>query len=144
MTQTNTTVLRRPVPVTIALVFIYLSGLGSAAVGILILLSRYRVDADAVLPVSLLGAAVILFGLLTLAVASGVSRGSRLSRLLVTIYLGIELVLHVITIVTTDDWDWIGLVVIAVELFVLVALWAPPGSRWFRAIAQAEAAAVVV
>lgn len=144
MTETNTTVLRRPVPVTIALVFIYLSGLGSAVVGILILLSRYRVDADAVLPVSLLGAAVILFGLLTLAVASGVSRGSRLSRLLVTIYLGIELVLHVITIVTTDDWDWIGLVVIAVELFVLVALWAPPGSRWFRAIAQAEAAAVVV
>ncbi len=45
------------------------------AIGILVLLSRYRVDAAEVLPVSLLGAGVILFGLLTIAVASGVARG---------------------------------------------------------------------
>ena len=144
MTDTAPTPPRRPVLVTIAIVFIYASGIGSAVVGTLILLSRYRVEAAQVLPVSLLGAGVILFGLLTLAVASGVSRSSRLSRLLVTIYIGIEFTLHIVTIVSTDDWDWSGLLIIAVQMFVLVALWAPPGSRWFRAVAQAEAAAVVV
>lgn len=135
---------RRPVLVTIAVVFIYISGITSAGVGILILLSRYRVEAEAVVPVSLLGAGVILFGLLTLAVASGTSRGSRLSRVLVTVYLGIELVLHVTTVVSTNDWDLLGIVIIVVQLFVLVALWAPPGSRWFRDVARAQAAAAVV
>ena len=57
------------------MVLVYLSGLASVAIGILILLSRYQVERAEVLPVSLLGAGVILFGLLTIAVASGVARG---------------------------------------------------------------------
>ena len=132
MTDQTAATARRPVVVTTAVVFIYASGLVGTAVGVLILLSRYRVAEDAVLATSLLGAAVILFGLLTLAVASGVARGSRLSRLLVTIYIGVAASLHLVAIMTTDGWDGTSMVVIAVQVFVLIALWAPPGSRYLR------------
>lgn len=128
--MTDTPVPRRPVVVSIVVVLIVLSGLTNAFLGLTVLLSRYQVpDAD-VLVVSLIGIGVILFGLLTLAVAAAIGRGSRLARLLLTIYLGIQLVLHAVTALTTD-WDWAVLVQSVVELLVLVAVWAPPGSRRF-------------
>ncbi|MHC9045030.1 hypothetical protein ACYX8G_10635 [Microbacterium saperdae] len=121
---------RRPLVVSIVVVLVVLSGLSNALLGIVVLLSRYRVADAEVLPVSLIGAAVILFGLLTLAVAAAVGRGSRLARLLVTIYLGVQLVLHAVTAATTD-WDGAVLAQAVVEVLLLVALWAPPGSRHF-------------
>lgn len=122
---------RRPATVTLAVVLVTVSGLLSAALGILVLLSRYDVDQDDVLTVSLVGAGIILFGLLTLALAAGIGRGSRLSRLLVTIYIALELVLHVVTIAVTDLWDWTSLVDILIDAALLIVLWTPPGSRHF-------------
>jgi lysylphosphatidylglycerol synthetase-like protein (DUF2156 family) len=121
---------RRPVVVTIVVILVVLSGVSNALLGIVVLLSRYRVPDAEVLPVSLIGAAVILFGLLTIAVAAAVGRGSRLARLLLTIYLAIQLVLHAVTAATTD-WDWAVFAQAVVEVLLLVALWAPPGSRHF-------------
>ncbi|UIN31413.1 hypothetical protein [Microbacterium binotii] len=123
---------RRPVAVTLAVVLVSLTGAYNVVLGILVLLSRYDVAAADVLAVSLIGAGIILFGLLTLAVASGIARGSRLSRLLVTVYIGIQLTLHVITIVTSDTWDGLLFVQIALQIALLVVLWTPPGSRYFR------------
>ncbi|MEV4666975.1 hypothetical protein [Microbacterium sp. LWO12-1.2] len=121
---------KRPAVITVVMILVVLSGLSNALLGIIVLLSRYQVaDAD-VLPVSLVGAGVILFGLLTLAVAAAIGRGSRLARLLLTIYLAIQLILHAVTAATTD-WDWAVLVQAVVEVLVLAALWAPPGSRHF-------------
>lgn len=124
------------------MVLVYLSGLTSVAIGILILLSRYRVEKAEVLPVSLLGAGVILFGLLTIAVASGVARGRRAARLLLTAYLAVQFILHMITIVSTDTWDWAATVELLLYVFIGIALWTPPGSRYFRAAPadQTEAA----
>lgn len=122
---------RRPTVVTIAVVLIYISGLSNAAVGLLVLLSRYQVPAEDVLTVSLVGAAVILVGLLTLAVASAIARGSRLARILLTVYLVLQIALHVVTIVTTE-WDWAAIVLTVAEAFILFAMWAPPGARHFR------------
>ena len=138
----TTPVVRQPILVRIAVVLIYLSGLTSVANGILILLSRYQVERAEVLPVSLLGAAVILFGLLTIAVASGVARGRRFARLLVSIYLVVQFVLHIVTIVSADTWDWTSLAEMAAYVFIAVALWTPPGSRYFRTPSadQADAA----
>ncbi len=116
----------------VAVVLLYLSGLSNVAIGILVLLSRYDVSAGDVLPVSLLGAGIILFGLLTVAIGSALARGSRLSRVLVTISLGIQFVLQTITIVMTDDWAWSAAVEILLQVYVLIALWTPPGSRRFR------------
>jgi holin-like protein len=129
----------QPPLVRIAVVLIYLSGFVSIAIGILVLLSRYRVESSQVLPVSLLGAGVILFGLLTIAVASGIARGRRGARLLLTIYLAAQLVLHVVTIVTADTWDWASIVQILLYVFVGIAVWTPPGSRYFAARPDAAA-----
>jgi hypothetical protein len=117
--------------VRVAVILIYLSGFASVAIGILVLLSRYRVESAQVLTVSLLGAGVILFGLLTIAVASGIARGRPGARLLLTIYLAVQLVLHVVTIVTADTWDWTSVVEILVYAFIGIAVWTPPGSRYF-------------
>ncbi|MEV7692575.1 hypothetical protein AB0N73_04520 [Microbacterium sp. NPDC089189] len=128
---------RRPVVVTIAVVLVSLSGGLNTVLGILILLSRYDVADDLVLSTSLIGAAVALFGLLTLAVASGVARGSRLSRLLLTVYLALQLVLHTLTIITSDGWDVTAIVQMVLAVALLVVVWAPPGSRYFVSRAPA-------
>jgi hypothetical protein len=122
---------RRPVIVTIAVVLVYLSAFANVALGVLVLLSRYEVAEADVLRVSLLGAAIILFGLLLIGMASGLARGSRLSRTFATIYLGVLVALSVMTILTTDGWDWGSMIDLAIEAVILVALWAPPGSRHF-------------
>lgn len=125
-TESSTT--RRPVLITVAMVLANLTGIVDTGFGILILLSRYRVEDSEVLAVSLLGAGIILFGLLVLAVAGGLGHGSRLSRLLVTIYLIVQLLLHALTVVGTT-WDWSAWVGIAADLFILAALWIPQRSR---------------
>lgn len=136
--------LRRPALVTIAIVLVYISGVGNTAEGVLVLLSRYDVQGDAaVLTVSLLGAAITLLGLLTIAVASGLSRGSRFARVLITVYLGVQTVLHVLTILDADAWDiWASVQTVA-ELFVIVVLWTPPGSRFFRSAPQGGSSASI-
>ncbi|GAA2009373.1 hypothetical protein GCM10009739_21460 [Microbacterium ulmi] len=119
--------------VTIVVALVYLVGFFDAGIGILVLLSRYRVPDDQVLTVSLLGAGIILFGLLAVAVAGGVAHGSRLSRMLVTIYL----TLHVMTIASEPDWTWWSLATLALEIAVVVVLWTPPATHYFRAAALA-------
>lgn len=125
--------------VRIAVVLVYLSGFAGVAIGILVLLSRYRVEPAQVLPVSLLGAGVILFGLLTIAVASGIARGRPAARLLLTVYVAVQVALHAVTIVAADTWDWTSMVQILVGLFVVVAVWTPPGSRYFAVGPDADA-----
>ena len=117
--------------VTIAVVLVYVSAIASVAVGTLVLLSRYEVERSSVLPVSLLGAAIILFGLLLIAMASGLARGSALSRTLATVYLGVLSLLHVLTIATTDDWDWSAIVQLALAALMILVLWTPPGAHYF-------------
>ncbi len=122
---------RRSFVVIFAVALVAIGGVIDTAMGVLVLLSRYQVPADDVLLVSLLGAGTILFGLLSLAVASGIARGSRLSRLLVTAYVIVEVPLHVITIVTTDPWDWTSNIELVLYLALLLVLWIPPGSHHF-------------
>lgn len=123
------------------MVLVYLSGLSSVAIGILVLLSRYRVEAAEVLPVSLLGAGIILFGLLTIAVASGVARARPAARLLLTLYLAAQLVLHIVTIFSTESWDWASGIALALYAFIGISLWTPPGSRYFQTTPADQAAA---
>lgn len=132
MSRTDEAPALQPPLVRVAVVLVYLSGFVSVAIGILVLLSRYQVDRAEVLPTSLLGAGVILFGLLTVAVASGIARGRPGARLLLTIYLIVQVVLHLITIVTADTWDWASIVQVLLYAFIGVAVWTPPGSRYFR------------
>ncbi|WP_238702578.1 hypothetical protein [Microbacterium caowuchunii] len=122
---------RRPLVVTMAAVLVALSGGLNTVLGLLLLLSRYDVPADEVLTVSLVGVGILLFGLLTLAIASGIARASGLSRLLLTLYLAVQLALHTVTIFVSDVWDWTSIVQILLGVGVLVVVWSPPGSRYF-------------
>lgn len=116
---------------TVAIVLIYLNALGNVGYGILVLLSRYRVPREDVLFTSLLGAALILVGLLAIAIASGLARGSRFARVLTTVYAGVLVGLNIVTLVSTDPWDVNALVHIVGAAAIVVVLWTPPGARYF-------------
>lgn len=142
MTDAPHPAVARPAVVTIAIVLVYLAALSSVGIGILVLLSRYQVPQEDVLFVSLLGAGMILLGLLMIALASGLSRGSRFARALLTVYLVIAITLHVTTIVSTDAWDWWAATQAVLDLLILAAIWLPPGARFYTRPAVAASAPV--
>lgn len=137
--MTSTVGVRRPLPVTIAVVLVYIGGLLNTALGVLVLLSRYEVDAGDVLPVSLVGAATILLGLLTVAGGSSLARGSRLARNLLTGYLSLLVVLQALSLALTE-LDPTIVVALLAAVAVLAAVWVPPTARrYFRRAAPAAA-----
>lgn len=119
---------------TAAVVIVYVAAFLNVGLGILVMLSRYQVESADVLWVSLLGAAIILLGLLTLGLASGLARGSRLARIGITLSFGVLIVLHVLSIITTDGWDWSSMIQLALQVAALLLVWTPPGSRHFARI----------
>lgn len=119
---------------TAAVVIVYVAAFLNVGLGILVMLSRYQVESAEVLWVSLLGAAIILLGLLTLGLASGLARGSRLARIGITLYFGVLIVLHVLSIITTDGSDWSSMIQLALQVAALLLVWTPPGSRHFARI----------
>ena len=127
----------RPGFVTFAVVLVYLGGIAQIALGILAIFLRYTPEAaegDTALAVTLLGVAMILFGLFVIALASGVARGSRVSRWAATIVLLAAVLLAVVDLVVAADGDWSGLAVqLAVSALVIVALWTGAGRRYFAA-----------
>jgi holin-like protein len=141
MSDATAPTVRRPVLVTLVVAVIYVVGFFDAAIGVLVLLGRYDMKTEAdVIEVSLLGAGIVLFGLLLVAVAAGVGHGSNLSRILVTVYSGVQSALHITTIVTTD-WDWAAIIGLVLQAGIIVVLWTPPGSHYFRDARRADAAA---
>lgn len=126
---------QRPVTVTVAMVLVFLGALGSVLLGLLVLLARY--DTTEVLAVSLFGSAIVLFGLLLMAAAVALTRGSGLSRLFVTILTAILIVLQALSLVIGHDWSWTAAVQLLLFGYVLVTLWTPPGSRFFRPVREA-------
>lgn len=117
----------------IVVVLIYASGLIATVLGILILLSRYgEEDPSDVVRVSLVGAGIALFGLLLIAAGGGVRRGSRLSRVLVTLYLSALIILNVLDIASNDVWGWESITTIAMASVIVLSLWTPPVARTFR------------
>jgi hypothetical protein len=140
--MTPPTQVRRPVAVTVAIVLVYIGGLLNTALGVLVLLSRYEVSADLVLPVSLVGAATILLGLLTVAGGSALSRGSRLARILLTAYLSVLVVLQAVAMALTE-LDPILTVALIAALAVIAALWIPRDARRYFTRAAVEATTIV-
>ncbi|MBN9196169.1 MAG: cation-translocating P-type ATPase, partial [Microbacterium sp.] len=120
---------------TVVAVLAYAIGFLSAGLGVLVLLSRYEEpDAAEAVTLSLSGAGIALFGLLVVAVAAGIRRGSGLSRLLVTVYLAIAVVLSTVIAITSDRWDGGASAVGLVAVVTIVLLWTPPVSRRFGRI----------
>ena len=74
---------QRPGAVTFSVVLMYIGGIAQILLGILTIFLRYTPEAQSggiALPITLLGAGMILFGLLVIGLASGVARGSNAAR----------------------------------------------------------------
>ena len=120
---------------TVIAVLSYGGGLLATALGILVLLGRYDGDTDEqVRIISLVGASIVLLGLLVLSAAAGLRRGSGFSRLLVTIWFVLLLVLNGLVLIASDRWDWGTAIAAGVSAVVVVLLWTPPASRTFGRI----------
>ena len=133
--MTQTPPRHRPGLVTLAVVLMYIGGIAQIALGILTIFLRYAPEASAdgvSLAVTLFGVAMILFGLFVIALASGVARGSRMSRLGATVVMLLGLVLAVVDLIVAADGDWSAVAVqLVVSALVIVPLWTGPGRRYF-------------
>lgn len=110
---------------TIIAVAAYATGFVIAGFGVLVLLSRYEADAD-IVALSVLGALIALFGLLVVAVAAGLRRGSGLSRLLLTLFLAAVALLSIVVVVTAERWSWSAAIAAVVSVTFGVLLWVRP------------------
>jgi len=126
---------RRPASVTVAVVIMYLGGVAQIALGIVTIFLRYTPEAESegiVLAVSLFGVAMILFGLFVIALASGVARGSRASRIGATVVLTLALVVAIVDLLVAADGDWSGVAIQSVaSAGVILPLWITTGRRYF-------------
>lgn len=125
---------RRPVELTVVVVLAYVQGVLDVGLGILLLLTRYldevRAEGDAFF-MSVLGAAVILFGLLVIAVASGIARGDRIARIVLTVGVTLSLALDAASIIVAPtSWGSVASGVIGIA--ILLIIWTGRGARHFR------------
>ena len=119
--------------VTVISLILTVFGLAAAGLGLLVLLDRYDTTSpEEVLVTSLVGAGIALFGLLVVAVAGGLRRGSRFSRWLVTGYLGILAALNLAVTVIDRDWTWSSTGSIVLAVAFIVVLWVRPAAGVFR------------
>lgn len=117
-------------------------GLLTTGFGILVFLSRYA-ETEGRMLYSILGASIALFGLLVLAVAAGVRRGSGLSRLMLTLFLGLTILVSVLILVASDRWDWGAGITGIVAALIVTLLWTPPVARGFGRIRDSSMGHVV-
>lgn len=131
---------RRPATVTLVVVLMYIAGISEIIFGILTIFARYGVDAGVVngadeqlrVSIAVVGAVLVLFGLFVIALASGISRGSRFSRIATTVVLGLGLTLDAVSY-ALDPSGGVGALVVqaCVSAVVCALLWLRPGSRYF-------------
>lgn len=133
---------RRPAELTVVVVLAYAQGVLDVALGILLLLTRYddeiRADGDAFV-MSILGAAVILFGLLVIAVASGIARGDRVARIVLTIGVALSLALDAASIAVAPTQSWGNVASAVIGVAILLIIWTGRGARHFRKTATPTA-----
>lgn len=128
---------RPPLPVILTIILSYVVAVIDIVVGVVIILLRYDdevIEAGAETFFTYVGIAMILSGLLIIAVASGLSRGRKGARILTTIALGISLVLGIISMI--DAPDWLKAAELALGVAVVAALWLGPSGRFFRSASR--------
>lgn len=126
--------LRRPIELIVVIVLTYLSALGAVGLGIVVIFARYDEDviADGVVAhITLLGAGLILLGLLIAAMAGGITRGDRTARSILTVLFGLQVLLHAWSLALNPDDLWGQVFPIAVALASIIVLWTGRTARWF-------------
>lgn len=127
---------QRPGTVTFAVVLMYMAGIIQILLGILTIFLRYTPDAQSqgvTLPITLLGAGMVLFGLLVIGLASGVARGSSAARQGATAVMLLGLAFAVLDLLVAADGDWSAVISQSIaSIAVVVPLWTGRGRRYFE------------
>ncbi|NWL12508.1 hypothetical protein DM793_14650 [Paenarthrobacter nitroguajacolicus] len=115
----------------------YIGGIAQIILGILTIFLRYTPEAQSggiALPITLLGAGLILFGLLVIGLASGVARGSEAARRGATAVMLLGLAFAVVDLIVAADGDWSAVIVQSIAtVAVVVPQWVGRGRRYFEA-----------
>ena len=124
---------RRPGGVTFVAVIVWIQALFNIIIGILALVgvplglvTLHFGFAGATL---LIGLGYLLYGVIAAIVASGLLRGSRVARAIVTILLVISIIAGIIDLVNGGIWS--GIVNLAIGIIGILLLWAGKASRYF-------------
>jgi uncharacterized membrane protein HdeD (DUF308 family) len=131
---------RAPAPVIAIVVLTYIVGALGIATGILIILLRYASsvnDLGGRTVVTVWGAIAIMIGLFTCAVASGLTRGRRGARLILTVALSISAAAGIVNAVLEQSAGWTTVVSIALILAALVVLWVGRSAKYFDDVTRA-------
>ncbi|MET3905394.1 hypothetical protein [Paenarthrobacter sp. 4246] len=127
---------QRPGVVTFSVVLMYIGGIAQILLGILTIFLRYTPEAQSggiALPITLLGAGMILFGLLVIGLASGVARGSEAARRGATAVMLLGLAFAVLDLTIAGDGDWSAVISQSIAtVAVLVPVWVGRGRRYFE------------
>ena len=133
---------RVPKRIVTIVVLTYISGILDIVAGILLMLLRYdeqvEQDGDAY-AITLWGAAMILIGLLTIAMASGLTRGRNSARIFVTVLVSLSALISIIDFAVDSTTIWSLVIGGGVAALIILALWAGRGAEFFRRSAQLPA-----
>jgi hypothetical protein len=111
-----------------------LSGALEIIVGVLVIFARYLssvIHSHLQEVVTLLGAGLVLIGLLTAAVAWGLTRGDSSARIIVTVLLGLGSAVAVAGIVADPEDLLIGVVPLVLSMAAVVVMWTGRTARYF-------------
>lgn len=126
---------RAPRRVIVVVVLAYISGVLDIVAGILLILLRYDEEverAGEAYAITLIGAAMILIGLLTIAMASGLTRGRNSARIFVTALVTLSALVSIIDFVRDPSTVWSLVIGGIVAVLIVLALWAGPSAEFFR------------
>ena len=123
----------RPPELTIVVVLTYVSAIAEIVTGVLVILARYAPGLDPAFRsfVTLTGAAIVLFGFLTVAVASGISRGGRVGRMILTVILAASVLVTVLSLLLDFDRLSFQLANLLVSGVALMVMWSGRAGRYF-------------
>lgn len=125
---------RGPIELRIVIALGVLSGILQIIFGILVIFARYLsgvIQSHLQEVVTLLGAGLVLIGLLTAAVAWGLTRGDNSARIVVTVLLGLGSAAAVAVIVADGKDLLIGLVPLVLSVAAGVVMWTGRTARFF-------------
>ena len=131
---------RRPIELLVVTALGVISGGVEIVIGVLVIFARY-LPSVALLHarevVTLLGAGLVLVGLLTAAVSWGLTRGDRSARVIVTVLLGIGIgigigiIFNVAAIVADRDDLLVGFLPLVLAAMAATVMWTGRPARYF-------------